>query len=390
MDLVVLVFVLFVVVVVSVALEGAASRRAKAIEARSDSDRAHELLEAMKRMTSVALVCGVICGGAAYLVLLVYGSDAVNWGSGPAQVVAAIGGFAGAGLPIVLARRPFVLAYERVRDLRKGAVRAPRRMLAQVTILVLWLVPIGIALALPISQLIGALLVVVAGLIVSPLASSLGAPLIARVLSTGDLPADAGEVLSGLSERAGLRVRGRLVTAAERRAANASLVGWMAGARFILVTNYLIENLTAGQLEAVLAHELGHARHYDWLRRQLISAPAFVVFGLIGLFFKTGLGNGQLLVILAGVAMSFGVLRLARGLAVRAEYAADQFASGVVEPLVLADALERLTTLNDIKRDTSQSWDRHVGHPATALRIVRLRKMTAAATADLTRLPTMS
>ena len=74
--------------------------------------------------------------------------------------------------------------------------------------------------------------------------------------------------------------------------------------------------------------------------------------------------------VIAGI---FGLGRLCGALAIRQELAADDLALTAVGPAALAAALARLTELNAIKRETSLSWDRKVGHPAMAKRIARLR-----------------
>jgi len=68
-----------------------------------------------------------------------------------------------------------------------------------------------------------------------------------------------------------------------------------------------------------------------------------------------------------------GSTRLRGRIAIRQELAADDLAVSLVGPAALAAALARLTELNAIKRDTSLTWDRSVGHPGMAKWIARLQ-----------------
>jgi hypothetical protein len=54
----------------------------------------------------------------------------------------------------------------------------------------------------------------------------------------------------------------------------------------------------------------------------------------------------------------------------------------IVGPGRLAAALDRLSSVNALKRDTSVKWDRKVGHPGMAIRIARLQARELAAVPD--------
>jgi STE24 endopeptidase len=359
----------------SLILHEVASRRARAIERREDDDRIHDVRLALKRMIPIVWICGALCGGLAYSFVLAYAADDFGWSSGYAHVAAGLACFAAAGVPVVVARRPFMLAYERIRDIPRGSTRSYRTAAAKMITLMTWLImPVGAILA-PISPT-GRSLLVVASLVINPLLSGLLAPIVARLVAPSELPDGAGQALSALAQRSGVLIHGRLIQASQRRVANASQLGWLPGARFIMVTDYLLANLSPAEVEAVLAHELGHARRHDMLFRHLIAAVLIVPFGLAVLALESGT-TGELLAVCAAFAVTFGVLRLVGVIAIRAEYAADEFACGLVTPTALADALDRLSALNQIKRDTSRSWDLHVGHPGMAQRMTRLKQRAA-------------
>ena len=70
--------------------------------------------------------------------------------------------------------------------------------------------------------------------------------------------------LTRLAEQAGTKVKGVYVFDMSRKtvAANAALMG-LGNTRRIVLGDTLIENFTADEIEAVLAHELGHHVHKD-------------------------------------------------------------------------------------------------------------------------------
>ncbi len=82
-----------------------------------------------------------------------------------------------------------------------------------------------------------------------------------------------------LSERAGTRVRGvyRWKLSEKTRKANAALTG-LGVTRRIILADTLLDNYTADEIEAVLAHELGHHVHRHILKSIFVQA-AITLFG---------------------------------------------------------------------------------------------------------------
>jgi STE24 endopeptidase len=147
-----------------------------------------------------------------------------------------------------------------------------------------------------------------------------------------------------------------------------------------VITDYLLDGLTEDEIDAVLAHELGHARHRDPLVRLLLTY-AFLVPSTL---FLAGLADHAPAVYEACVFAVFAVCilafqRLFGALAIRQELAADDLAARIVGPAALDTALTRLTELNAIKADTSRRWDRTVGHPGMSARTARLATALAQA-----------
>jgi len=102
------------------------------------------------------------------------------------------------------------------------------------------------------------------------------APLLARlVLSLR--PLGAGPVrndLLAICRRHGVRVRQVLLWNTDGAMINAAVMGLLGSVRFVLMTDALIETLTRGQVQAVMAHEIGHVKrhHMLWLVLSLIAA----------------------------------------------------------------------------------------------------------------------
>ena len=129
--------------------------------------------------------------------------------------------------------------------------------------------------------------------------------------------------LTRLAEQAGTRVKGVYVfdMSSKTVAANAALMG-LGNTRRIVLGDTLIENFTADEIEAVLAHELGHHVHKDvisgivvqsllilvgfWLADQVMQW-GIVTFGYTGL---TDPATFPLLMLALGV---FGVVTMPLG-----------------------------------------------------------------------------
>jgi len=89
-------------------------------------------------------------------------------------------------------------------------------------------------------------------------------------------PLDNDELKSrlvGLSERAGTRVRGvyKWNLSEKSKKANAALTG-LGNTRRIILADTLLENYSADEIEAVLAHELGHHVHQHILKSIAVQA----------------------------------------------------------------------------------------------------------------------
>jgi STE24 endopeptidase len=154
----------------------------------------------------------------------------------------------------------------------------------------------------------------------------------------------------------------------------------------VCVTTGLWNRLEPEEVEAVLAHELGHHVHGD-LRRGLLvqGALTLVTFWLAGRLMDAGVGFWGLrgpadpagLPWLALVLLGLGALQLplANGLSRWIERQADDFALRLTgDPAAFIGAMERLGELNLAERNPHRLKELLLySHPALDRRIARAR-----------------
>ena len=176
-------------------------------------------------------------------------------------------------------------------------------------------------------------------------------------------PLDNPEIsqrINGLMKRCGFSVKGLFVMDGSKRSAhgNAYFTGF-GNARRIVFFDTLLSRLNGDEIEAVLAHELGHFKHRHILRRMAISLGSALVFLLaLGwlsnqLWFYEGLGvipqlgrpNDALALILFFLAMpvfTFWITPLAAWFSRRDEFEADRYACVQASGESLVSALVKL------------------------------------------------
>lgn len=206
---------------------------------------------------------------------------------------------------------------------------------------------------------------------------------------------EISERVGKLMQRCGFAVDGLFVMDGSKRSAhgNAYFTGF-GKARRIVFFDTLLARLNAEEIEAVLAHELGHFKHRHILRRMVLSLGMALVFFLVlgwlsgQVWFYEGLGvipqfgrpNDALALILFFIAMpvfTFWVSPLAAWLSRRDEYQADRFAAGQASGDALVSALVKLYDDNaaTLTPDPIHSafYD---SHPPATLRIESLKHAT--------------
>jgi len=197
--------------------------------------------------------------------------------------------------------------------------------------------------------------------------------------------------IQSLLERTGFRARGIFVMDGSRRSnhGNAYFTGFGKTKRIVFFDT-LLNHLGEKEIEAVLAHELGHFKRHHVLKRMLFTFG----FSLIGLavlgwlveqpWFYSGLGISSpsthaalTLFMLAGPVFTFFLQPLLAWSSRRYEYEADSFAAEQTDAGELVSALVKLYKENasTLTPDPLHSafYD---SHPPAALRIAHLTGKT--------------
>lgn len=193
--------------------------------------------------------------------------------------------------------------------------------------------------------------------------------------------------ISALLERCGFRSSGVYVMDGSRRSShgNAYFTGLGRNKRIVFFDT-LLESLTPDQVEAVLAHELGHFKLHH-IRKRLLSSTliSFAGFALLGWlaaqeWFYTGLGVSQaspaaalVLFVLAAPVFAFFLKPLISHYSRKHEFEADAFAAEHAAPEALVEALLRLYRDNGSALIRDPAYSRvHDSHPPGPVRIARL------------------
>jgi STE24 endopeptidase len=199
-----------------------------------------------------------------------------------------------------------------------------------------------------------------------------------------------GELRTGveaLARRCGFEPRGVMVMDGSKRSThgNAYFTG-IGRTKRIVFFDTLIETLSPAEVEAVLAHELGHFRlHHVALRLAGSLAAAFAGFALLAWlgrqdWFQPALGvpgGGPhtllLLFVLTAPVFLLPVGPLSAWLSRRHEFAADRFAALHAEARSLASALVRLYRDNATTLTPDSVYAAfHASHPPALARIAKL------------------
>jgi STE24 endopeptidase len=205
-------------------------------------------------------------------------------------------------------------------------------------------------------------------------------------------PLEEGDLrrrIEALIERCGFHAKGLFVMDGSRRSShgNAYFTGFGAEKRIVFFDT-LIERLTIPEIEAVLAHELGHFAKGHIPRLLAVRfALALVMLAILGWLYREpafyealGLSEPHIGAALAGFALMLPVFTfpfqpLASLIARRQEFEADAFAAKHASAADLASALAKLYRDNaaTLTPDPLHSLV-YDSHPPAALRIDHLRR----------------
>ena len=214
------------------------------------------------------------------------------------------------------------------------------------------------------------------------------APLFNRFTPLAD--AALAERIQRLLERCGFRSNGLYVMDGSRRSAhgNAYFTGFGAAKRIVFFDT-LLARLAPPEVEAVLAHELGHyRRHHVWKRVGLLSALSLALLWVLGRlidepWFFAGLhagaperAMGLMLFVLVMPVFTFFLQPLTSLYSRRHEFEADAYAAAHASAPELVKALVKLYQDNaaTLTPDPVHSafYD---SHPPAARRIARLQAL---------------
>ena len=199
------------------------------------------------------------------------------------------------------------------------------------------------------------------------------------------------ERVQALMARSGFAAKGLFVMDGSRRSAhaNAYFTGFGAAKRVVFFDT-LLAKLRPGEVEAVLAHELGHFRHRHVLKRLVtlfaISLAGFALLGWLAsrTWFYTGLGVvpstsapndavALVLFMLASPVFGFFLSPLFAGVSRRHEFEADAYACRQADGRDLAAALLKLHEDNAATLTPDPLYVRfYYSHPPATERLAAL------------------
>jgi STE24 endopeptidase len=204
--------------------------------------------------------------------------------------------------------------------------------------------------------------------------------------------------VESLMNRSGFRAKGFFVMDGSRRSAhsNAFFTG-MGSSKRVVFFDTLLKQLTPQEMEAVLAHELGHFKHKHLLKLTIASfAMSFAGFALLGwlsgqAWFYTGLGVNPsmgspndalalLLFMLVVPVFGYFVSPLFAQLSRRHEFEADAYACSQASGTDLAAALLKLHEDNASTLTPDPLYVRfYYSHPAALERLTAIQLQTSRA-----------
>lgn len=193
--------------------------------------------------------------------------------------------------------------------------------------------------------------------------------------------------IRALLERAGFSSRGLHVMDGSRRSShgNAYFTGLGKNKRIVFFDT-LLEGLAPEEVEAVLAHELGHFRR-NHVRKRLVIMMGFSLAGLALLgwliersWFYTGLGVhtpslhvALVLFLMVAPVFTFFIQPVMSQFSRRHEYEADDYAAELASAAALIRALVKLYTENASTLTPDPLYSAfHDSHPPAPLRVAHL------------------
>ena len=203
-------------------------------------------------------------------------------------------------------------------------------------------------------------------------------------------PLEEGELktrIQSLLEKSGFSSNGIFVMDGSKRSGhgNAYFTG-MGKNKRIVFFDTLVESLEGDELEAVLAHELGHFKCKHVIKMLIASTTMTLIgFAVLGWlteqqWFYTGLGVSEisnavalLLFLLVSPAFTLFLQPISAYFQRRYEFEADNFAATITQPSALISGLVKLYRENASTLTPDPIYSAfHYSHPPAAIRIANL------------------
>jgi Zn-dependent protease with chaperone function len=341
--------------------------------------RLHRLVGASVAITGTYATLGV---GVVVATCVAVSDSAGQW---TASAVA-VGGMIACVTPMVASVRVIRRAYARVSD---ASIRTHGAWwVAVLAVTTGALVTVGVLVGRAVfpryglGHVVGMLLVY---LLVLVAVQVLVAPLTLLSLRARPLPPETRQRLRRLAARMGVRVRDiRAIPGRANRLANAAQIGAVPGLRYIVISDYLLDRLDPAEVDAVVAHELGHVRgHHLGLRLLTVFGVwAALEAALVTTTAHEGTTPALLMLVPVLVAFPLGLIAVQGIAGVRFEHRADDAAARAVGGARLVAALEAIGRLNERPTDPGRAWSMLTSHPGLEDRLRRLRGRNPATTSE--------
>ncbi len=273
-------------------------------------------------------------------------------------------------IPVVSFTKGWTPSYRRIRAIERPGLKRRIRLLAAAFLpLLLWFVVLYVIN----STFSGAVLPVLTG-VLAVLFITIAPVIRLRLLPTRPLDGETRSRALQLARRAGVRIADiRVLQSSGIKIANAFVMGPFSRARYIVLTDTLLEKFSADEVDAVVGHELGHAKKHDIPIKAGIFFGTIIIIG-IGSAIISGVTNNPAWSIIVAFAIYFAFLILIGGrIGVSLEQRADDFGADLTSVDAMIDALEHLATTNPTKRRSSRFWAILTQHPGIEDRVARLR-----------------
>ena len=275
--------------------------------------------------------------------------------------------------------RGWTPTYRRLRGIQQQAI--PRRIKLLGTVVVPMLIWITV-LTWFVNRFIpsgpAAIVVTFAGVIgfqaVFPL-------MLIRLVPTKTLDPDVRRRLLSITDRLNVHVRDiRVLESKGGKAANAFVIGLTKRTRLVLITDVLLAKFQGDEVDAVFAHELGHAKGSHLAIKFGVTIGLLSALTIAGdlLASRAPTGASALIAGLAPILMISGLFVIRGLVGIRLEERADDYAAATMGTDAMCRALDRLAEINATKRRTGLLWNMMTEHPGIDRRIERLHRQTPA------------